>query len=67
MARLFLVLNLRIGNRRPAYRTPVDDTVAFINITFVIKVDKNLFNRPGTTLVHRKALSVPVTGGADFL
>ncbi len=37
---LILMLNLCIRNRSLAYRTPVDDPGAFVDIAFFIKLDK---------------------------
>ena len=37
-----LVLDLKIGNRRLAARTPVDDVLAAINQSFFIQADENL-------------------------
>ena len=67
LARLSLVLDLRIGKRSGAVRAPVDDAVSLVNQALVIEVDKHLAHRLGTALVHREALALPVAGRAELL
>ena len=57
---LVLMHNLCIRNRGLAYRTPVDDPGAFVDISFLIKTDKYFLNSLGAALIHGKALTLPV-------
>ena len=57
---LVLMYNLCIRNRGLAYRTPVDDPGAFVDIAFLIKADKYFLNSLGAALIHGKALTLPV-------
>ena len=63
---LILMLYLCIGNRSLAYRTPVDDPGAFVDIAFFIKLDKHFLNCLGAALVHGKAFSFPVCRCAEL-
>ena len=58
---------LRVGDGSLAYRTPVDDAGPFINISFVVQLNKYLLDCLGTALVHGKPLPVPVAGDAHLL
>ena len=60
LARNFLVLDFKIGNRRPAPRTPVHDVLAAINQPFFIQPDENLAHRARKILVHGEVFAVPV-------
>ena len=66
LARLGLILDLRIGKRGRAVRAPVDDTVTLVNQALVIEVDKYLAHCLGAALVHGEALAFPVAGGAEL-
>ena len=57
---LVFMHNLCIRNRGLAYRTPVDDPGAFVDIAFLIKADKYFLNSLGAALIHGKALTLPV-------
>ena len=57
---LILMHDLCIRNRGLAYRTPVDDPGAFVNIAFLIETDKYLLNSLGAAFIHGKALTLPV-------
>ena len=59
---LLHMLHLCIRDRGLAYRTPVDDSGPFIDVAFLIQLDKDLQDRAGTSLVHGKAFPVPVSG-----
>ena len=63
---LVLMYNLCIRNRSLAYRTPVDDSGTFVNISFLIETDKYLLNSLGTALIHGKTLALPVCGCTQF-
>lgn len=65
MARLFGVLDLCVGERGGAFRTPVDDTIALIDQAFFIEVDKHLAYGAGKALIHCETLAAPVAGGAQ--
>src|SRR5699024_608072 len=58
---LILMLYLCVRNRSLAYRAPVDDPGAFIDIAFLIKLDKYFLNGLRAAFVHGKTLSVPVS------
>ena len=66
LARLGLVLNLGVGKRGRAVRTPVDDAVALVDQALVVQVYENFADRLGAALVHREALALPVTGRAEL-
>lgn len=61
-----LDINLSVRQRCFTYRTPVNDSGAFINISFFIQSDKYFLYRFGTSFIHCKTLSVPVTGYAKL-
>ena len=67
MSFLIFILYFRIRNRSQAVWTPVDDSLPAVNQTFIIKIYKNFLNCFITALIHRKTLSVPITGRAHFL
>ena len=64
---LILVFHLGVGNRRLAYRTPVDDPGALVDISFFIQLDEHFLNGSGASLVHSEAFSLPVRGRAKLL
>ena len=66
LARLGLVLNLGVGKRGRAVRTPVDDAVALVDQALVVQVYENFPDCLGAALVHREALALPVTGRAEL-
>ena len=61
---LLFMLYLRIRERGLAHRAPVDDPGASVNISFFVKFDEYFLYRLGASLIHGKALSVPVAGYA---
>ena len=63
---LILMFYLRVRDRGLAYRTPVDDTGSFVDISFVVQTDKYFLHRFGTSFVHRETLSFPVRRCAQF-
>ena len=67
MSFLIFILYFRIRNRSQAVWTPVDDSLPTVNQTFIIKIYKNFLNCFITALIHRKTLSIPITGRAHFL
>ena len=62
-----VVLDLVVGERGVAARTPVDDVVALVDEAFLVQPDEHLAHRPRQPLVHGEPLAVPVTGGAHAL
>lgn len=63
---LLLVFYFCVRNGCITYRTPVDDPRALVDIAFLVHLYKYFRNGLITALIHGKALSVPVTGGASF-
>ena len=63
----FFVLDLEIGNRRLAPRTPVDDVLAAINQSFFIQPDENLDHRARKVFIHREVFAVPIDRRAQPL
>ena len=61
------VLDLEIGNRRLAPRTPVDDVLAAINQSFFIQADENLAHGAGKPVVHGEVFAVPIDRRAQPL
>ena len=61
---LLFMLYLRIRERSLAHRTPVDDSGSSVNISFFVKFDEHFLYCLGASLIHGKALSVPVAGYA---
>ena len=55
-----------IWKRSFTFWTPVDDSGSFVNISFLIQVDKYFFNSFGASFVHCETLSVPVTGNTEL-
>ena len=64
---LINVLDLRVGERRQAMRTPVDDAAALINEALVVQLAEGLAHGPGAALVHREAGAGPVAARAHLL
>ena len=60
MAFLRLVLDLDVGNRRVAGRTPVRDARSLIDKSLLVEGDKDLAHGTAAALVHRKALAIPI-------
>ena len=60
------MLHFRIGQRRLALRTPVDNPASFIDPAFFIQTDKHFLHCFGAALVHRKTLPFPVRGGSQL-
>jgi len=67
MTSLLFVYNLCIRNRSFADRTPVADSVSFINPAFFVHAAEYFRNSLITAFVHRETESVPVTGGSQLL
>ena len=67
MARLLLVLHLRVGDRGIAHRTPVDDAPPLVDIALLMHLHEDFRHGPVAALVHGEALPVPVAGGAHLL
>ena len=66
MSGSIFMLYFRITDRSLAFRTPVDDLGAFIDPAFFIKLYKNFKDSIRYAFIHRKALSVPVSGAAKL-
>ena len=62
---LMFYLCIRYGSL--AYRTPVDDPGAFIDIALFVKLDEHFLNCFGTAFVHGKTFSVPVSRSPQLL
>ena len=62
-----LILDLGIGQRGAAVRTPVDDAAALVDKPFLIEVAEGLAHSLGADLVHREAAAAPVAGDAHAL
>ena len=60
-----LALNLYIGERGHAARTPVDHALSAIDQALIIQRYENLSYSPGEAFVHRKPLARPVAGGSE--
>ena len=63
---LILMLYLCVRDRSLAYRTPVDDTGSFVDISFVIQADKYFLYCLGASFVHGETFSLPVSGSTQF-
>ena len=60
------MLHLRIGQRRPAVRAPVDEAVSPVDQALFIEIDKSCHHRSAAAFVHGEALSAPVTGTSQL-
>ena len=60
MPSLLLMYNLSIRNRSLTYWTPVNDSVALINIAFVVKLNEYFLYCLRTTFIHCETFSLPV-------
>ncbi len=54
------IVDLLIGERRHVYGAPVDEVVAAVDQSVVIKLDENVHHGAREAFVHRKALLRPV-------
>src|SRR5215469_11617530 len=59
--------HLQIGDRGQQLRVPVDQPFVLVNEPRTIKLYKNFKNRTRKPLIHREALTRPVTRGAQPL
>ena len=66
MAVLLLIFDLCVGDGGDAVRTPVYHAVAAVDLSVLIELDKDLLDRVGAALVHRKALAAPVAADAQL-
>ena len=64
---LILMFYLCIRDGSLAYRTPVDDSGTFVNISFLIQTDKYFLYSLGASFVHCEAFSLPVCRSTEFL
>ena len=67
MTGLLLILYLGVRDGGITYGTPVDDTGALVDVTFLMHLYEYFGNCLVAALIHGKTLSVPVTGGAHLL
>ena len=67
MACLLFILYLCVRNGGITYGTPVNDPAALIDPAFFMHLAENFRYGLVAALIHGEALSVPVTGGAQFL
>ena len=58
-------LDLEVGDRAQAVRTPVDDALAAIDQSLLIEADEDLADGARQPLVQCEALALPVAGGAE--
>ena len=61
------VLDLKIGDRRLAARTPVDDVLAAIDQPFFIQADEDLAHGARQAFVHGEVFAVPIDRRAQPL
>ena len=64
---LVLMLNFCIRDGSLAYRTPVDDPGAFVNVTFLVETDENFLYCLGASFVHGETFSLPVSRCTELL
>ena len=64
-SREFPLFDLEIRNRRVKLGVPVHQPLVAINQPLAMELDKNLADRAGQPLVHRKAFARPVAGRAE--
>ncbi len=67
MSGLFLVYHLCVGDGGIADRAPVDDAGPLVDIALFVHLYEDFGHGLVAAIVHSEALSVPVTGGAQFL
>ena len=65
LARVVLVFDFDVGQRRMAARTPVDDAVGTVDEALVVEVHEDLADGIAETFVEREALPRPVGGVAE--
>src|SRR5919112_5061930 len=63
----FLVVDFEVRDGRTVVRTPVGDTVAAVDQTFLVQADKCGEDRVHVIIVHGVAEATPVEGGAEPL
>ena len=66
-AGMFLVLDLHVGDGRPALGAPVDEVAAPVDQALFVEPQEDLPHRRGAALVHREALALPVAGASEPL
>ena len=66
MSFLILVLDLGVREGRLADRAPVDDPLAAVDISLLIEVQEDRLNRLRASLVHCKALALPVAARSEL-
>ena len=66
MTRLFLVLDLSIGDGGVADRTPVDDPAPLVDPSLFVHLHEDFRDCLIASLVHGEALAVPVTGRTEL-
>ena len=59
------VFDLNVGKGGLAVRTPVDDTLAAVDISLFVQAAERLAHGLGALLVHGEALALPVAGRAE--
>ena len=67
MARLVHILHFCIRQGSDTVGAPVDNSAALVYQTFFIQGNKHFPDSFGATLVHSKAGTIPIAGGAQFL
>ena len=64
---LLLVVYLCITEGSMAYRTPVDDSGALVDVALLIQIDEGRLHSVRAALVHGEAKSFPVGTGTDLV
>ena len=62
-----LVLDLDVGEHRPAVRAAVDEEIVAVDQPLVVEGDEDLLDGPAEARVHGEALARPVERGAELL
>ena len=63
----FFMFDFKIGDRRLATRTPVDDVLAPINQAFFVQPDEHLAHGARQVLIHGEVFAIPIHGSAQPL
>ena len=60
------ILDLSIGKRGQAVRTPVDDAASLVDESLVVQLAEGLAHGAGAAFIHREAGTAPVAARAHF-
>jgi hypothetical protein len=61
------VLDLEVGDRRPAPRIPVDHVAVAVDVALLVQGDEHARHGRGVVLIEREVLVLVVAGGAEAL